>query len=98
LELGRKIQIKRKYLSIPPTDISGFPPFSFTVYSNRNVEICKRLREFEKIEISRQSCRIARRKTIGDFCPDFVKECGLRHCTTFLHILYYVGAYVALFT
>jgi hypothetical protein len=34
--------------------LSGFPPFSFKVYSNRTVEICKRLREFEVIEISRQ--------------------------------------------
>ncbi len=33
--------------------LSGFPPFSFTVYSN-----CKRLREFEEIEISMQSCRL----------------------------------------
>ncbi len=47
--------------------LSGFPPFSFTVYSNFTVdihkrlhefeEICKRLREFEEIEISSQSCR-----------------------------------------
>ncbi len=32
--------------------LSGFPPFSFTVYSN-----CKRLPEFEEIEISMQSFR-----------------------------------------
>jgi hypothetical protein len=31
-----------------------FPPFSFTVYSNLFVEICKRLREFVDIEILRQ--------------------------------------------
>ena len=31
----------------------GFPPFFSTMY-NRN---CKRLREFEEIEISRESCR-----------------------------------------
>jgi hypothetical protein len=47
--------------------LSGFPPFSFPEYSNCTVEILKRLREFEeiykrlsefyKIEISRQSCR-----------------------------------------
>ena len=37
---------------------SVFPPFSFTVYSNVPVyRSCKRLREFEEIEISRQSCR-----------------------------------------
>ncbi len=44
-----------------------FPPFSFTMYSNFTVEKCKRLhefeeirkmlREFEEIEVSRQSCR-----------------------------------------
>jgi hypothetical protein len=34
-----------------------FPPFSFTMYSKFTVEICKRLREFEEIEISRQNCR-----------------------------------------
>jgi hypothetical protein len=33
--------------------LSDFPPLSFTMYS-RN---CKRLREFEEIEISSQSCR-----------------------------------------
>jgi hypothetical protein len=48
--------------------LSGFPPFSFTVCSNRTVEIrkrfrefeeiIKRLREFEEIEISRKSCRV----------------------------------------
>jgi|LakMenEpi03Aug12_release.lakeMendotaPanAssembly.Ray.scaffolds.fasta_scaffold1352008_1 hypothetical protein len=27
---------------------SGFPPFSFTVYSKFTVEILKRLREFEE--------------------------------------------------
>jgi hypothetical protein len=42
------------------------PPFSFTVYNNLTVEICKRLHEFEEIrkrlcereetEISRQIC------------------------------------------
>ncbi len=32
--------------------LSGFPPFSFLVLNCRN---CKRLREFEEIEISRQS-------------------------------------------
>ncbi len=47
--------------------LSGFPPFSFTVYSKLTVEICKRLcefeeickrmRQFEEIEISRQSCK-----------------------------------------
>jgi hypothetical protein len=46
----------------------GFPPFSFTVYSNLTVEIrkrlrefeviCKRLREFEKIEIPRQAVEV----------------------------------------
>jgi hypothetical protein len=29
--------------------LQGFPPFSFTVYSNFTEEICKRLREFEEI-------------------------------------------------
>ncbi len=29
--------------------LSGFAPFSFTVYSNLTVEIRKRLREFEEI-------------------------------------------------
>jgi hypothetical protein len=37
--------------------IRFLPPFSFTVYSNETVEIHKRLREFEEIEISRKSCR-----------------------------------------
>jgi hypothetical protein len=38
--------------------LSGFPPFSFTVYSNcMNSSNSKRLREFEEIEISRQSFR-----------------------------------------
>jgi hypothetical protein len=47
--------------------ISGFPLFSFTVYSNFTVEkrqrlcefenISKRLCEIEEIDISRQSCR-----------------------------------------
>jgi hypothetical protein len=37
---------------------SVFPPFSFTVYSNVPVyRSCKRLREFEEIEISTESCR-----------------------------------------
>jgi hypothetical protein len=36
--------------------LSGFPPFFFTVY-NKNSRNCKRLREFEEIEISRQSLR-----------------------------------------
>jgi hypothetical protein len=50
--------------------LSGFLPFSFTVYSNWTVEIHKRLREFEEIskrlpefeeiETPRLSCR-------GDF-------------------------------
>jgi hypothetical protein len=44
--------------------LSGFPPFSFSGYS-RN---CKRLSEFEEIEIPRQSCR--------DDC-DFIKEFSL---------------------
>ncbi len=35
--------------------ISVFPPFSFPVYSNV-YKNCKRLREFEEIEISMQSC------------------------------------------
>ncbi len=46
--------------------LSGFPSFSFRVYSNFTVdihkslhefeEICKRLHEFEEIEISMPSC------------------------------------------
>jgi len=46
--------------------LTDFPPFSFTVYKSRTVEICKRLcefgetdkrlSEFEEIEGSRQSC------------------------------------------
>ncbi len=47
---------------------SGFPPFSVTVYTHkRNF---KRLREFEEIDISRQSCSwlwIAIRKTLQNF-------------------------------
>jgi hypothetical protein len=37
--------------------LSGFPPFSFTVYSKMKCRNFKRLREFEETEISRQSCR-----------------------------------------
>ncbi len=42
--------------------LSGFPPFSFTVYTN-DCRNCKRLREFKEKEISRQSCTVG----IGDF-------------------------------
>jgi hypothetical protein len=35
----------------------GFPPLSLEIVRGEFEEICKRLREFEEIEISRQSCR-----------------------------------------
>ncbi len=41
--------------------LSGFPPFSFTVYTVNTTETqyknCKRLSELEEIKISMQSCR-----------------------------------------
>jgi hypothetical protein len=48
--------------------LSGFPPFSLTVYRNFTVkirkrfrefeELCKRLRGFQEIEISRQAVEV----------------------------------------
>ncbi len=37
--------------------LSGFPNFSFTVYSNWTVKTVRGCMSFEEIEISRQSCR-----------------------------------------
>jgi len=34
-----------------------YPVFLLLMYNNFTVEICKRLRVFEKIKISRQSCK-----------------------------------------
>ncbi len=66
--------------------LSGFPPISFTMYSNFTVEIRKRLNEFEEIEIARQSRRggkggkEARRKTLKTFVlilsKNSVSECS----------------------
>jgi hypothetical protein len=54
--------------------------FQCTVTLWRN---CKRLREFEEIEISRQGCFwrwlwIARRKTLKTCFPNYVQEFSLR--------------------
>ncbi len=47
----------------------GFPPFSFTVYSNWIVEMRKSFREFEEIEILRQrwrgDCEGSKEENIG---------------------------------
>jgi hypothetical protein len=51
-------------------------PLQCTVTHCRN---CKRLREFEEIETSRQSCRGDCEQQGGKiFCVDFVQEFGLR--------------------
>jgi hypothetical protein len=57
--------------------LSGFPLFSFTMYSNCTVEICKRFCEFEEIEISRQDVEVtvnSKEENSSDFCLNFVQE------------------------
>jgi hypothetical protein len=43
--------------------LSGFRPYSFIVYSNFTVEICKRLRQFE--EIRKRLCEFEEIKSQG---------------------------------
>jgi hypothetical protein len=58
----------------------------YSVYPVVTVEICKRLRVFEEIEISRQSCKGDCEKKGGKplrlLCLDFVQEFGLWRRTT----------------
>jgi hypothetical protein len=52
--------------------------FSFTVYSH--CKNCKRLREFEEIDISRQAVEVtvnSKEENSQDLCLDFLQEFGL---------------------
>jgi hypothetical protein len=59
----------------------GFPPFPpFCCSVTELLRHCKRLREFEEIELSRQAIELtvnSKEENSQDFCLDFVQEFGL---------------------